>query len=199
MNARVGPYPVVEWPLVNPHHERHRSGEESVESRHDVDEEFTERIPRRVVEGRKIWNGSARSEENFVWPTGSSRNPCVPVADTGDQAIADRNGIEAAVHPIGREFGERGRGHVGERIDLSMRMGDCRSDFGAAVLEHENVRNIVACSQCRTSFGPEIDDLSCLQCRKVGKGCIMIGRVEHDLGPSIRKRGPPVGEGAHLV
>lgn len=45
-------------------------------------------------------------------------------------------------------------------VDLSMRMGDGRPDFGAPVLEDQNEIDVVALAEGCGSLGPQVDDLA---------------------------------------
>ena len=55
----------------------------------------------------------------------------------------------------------RGSGwHEIERVDLAVRVRDRRADFGAAVLEHQHVGDVVTRAERRAAVGPQVDDLA---------------------------------------
>ena len=105
----------------------------------------------------------------------------------------------AAIGVAPLELDQGPRRHRVVAVDLAVGMGDGGADLGAAVLEHEHVVDVVAGAERRGALGPQVDHLAGAGDAERGEGGVVVGRVEHDLGPVAVERRPPVGEPAHVV
>ena len=97
------------------------------------------------------------------------------------------------------ELAHRERGHVGERVDLSVRVGDGGTHLRPAVLEHEDVRHVGARSEHARAFSPQVDDPAGAVVSERGERRVVVRRVQHDLGAAVRERRPTVREPVDLV
>ena len=150
------PLAAVEGPLVEPQHVGDGPSPHAVESRQHVDEDA-----RRGRAGSRpsATAGRARAlsgaTHEVVRPHRRPRHPRTPSTDAGDVARA-RSSAHSG-HPSvrrGRSSASGCRGHDVVRIDLAVRVGDRGADLGAAVLEHQHVRDVVAARRAPPSGRP---------------------------------------------
>ena len=165
---------------------------------------FGETVAVRVVERRQISDRGDRRDQQFVRPVRRARHPRAPRGRCRHQSIADRLVGQGAC-AVARQLGQRSRWQQIERVDLAVRVGDGGADFGAAVLEHEDVLDVVARAELGRSLGPQVDDAPRLGGAELPERSVVFGRVQHDLGPTVLggwaagKRRPAVGERPHVV
>ena len=145
----------------------------------------------RVVEGGKVGDRGVREEGQRIREDRSVGHPCPPAGRGCHEPLAGEG--KALPAP---QLSKRLVGDGVERVDLPVRVRDGRADLGAAILEHEDVCQIVARPEGRAAVGPQVDDLARAADAERPEGRVVLWRVEDDLAaraghgrPAVRK--PP--------
>src|SRR5207237_1783042 len=97
------------------------------------------------------------------------------------------------------ELAARLLGYLVERVDLAVRMLDRRPDLGAAILEDQDVRDLVGRAEGPAALRPEVDHLARPLGAERPEGRVVVGRVEDHLAAVVRHRRPAVAEPANVV
>ena len=199
VEAGRGPVAAVEGALVDPQHVGHRVVEEAVEASEHVDQEAAQPVAPVVVERRQVGHRCLGSEQQLVGPHRGPRHPGPPAAGRRrHQSLARGVRHRAERGAVALQLGRGGA--APSRTRRSARgVRDGGADLGAPVLEHQHVGDRGVGAQGGRALGPQVDDLAGLRGAEVGEGGVVVGGVEHDLGPAVGEGRPPVGEGQHVV
>ena len=181
--------------LVQPHHVRHLRPVEPVETLEHVDEQAGERVAVLVIGRWEVGQPVAGRDLDREREGRGERHPGGPCAVVGDESLT-RVGIVAPPAGEARRLAAR---DVVKGVDLTVWVGDGRADLCTAVLEHEDVLDVVAGAEGGRALRPEVDDLAGAVDPELPEGRVVLGRVEHDLAPVRLHGGPSVGEPSHVV